>query len=159
MPHPPLFPRRLLVASVLACLVGGAAAQAPATTPTDRLKEAWWAKRHDQILEQIKTNPNVGLLLLGDSITQNYEKSRPPDENFQPTWQRFYASRGALNAGFSGDRTEHVLWRLDHGEVDGIRPRAVVLLIGTNNTAAGHSAAATELGIDAVVDKLKQKLP
>jgi lysophospholipase L1-like esterase len=141
--------------------VGALAGQVPnpATVPTDRLKEAWWAKRHDQVLQQIQANPNIGLLLLGDSITQNYEKSRPPDENFQPAWQRFYASRSALNAGFSGDRTEHVLWRLDHGEVDGIRPRAVVLLIGTNNTAAGHSAADTGAGIDAVLDKLKQKLP
>ena len=163
-----LFLRRLIAASVFVCMGGGAAANAqppaglvpnPAITSTDRMKEAWWAKRHDQIVEQVKANPNVGLLLLGDSITQNYNKSRPPDENFQPTWQRFYAPRSALNAGFSGDRTEHVLWRLDHGEVDGIRPRAVVLLIGTNNTAAGQTAAETELGIDAVVDKLRQKLP
>ena len=98
------------------------------------------------MLAQVKANPNIGLLLLGDSITQNYEKAKTPDENFQPTWQRFYAPRAALNAGFSGDRTEHVLWRLDHGEIDGIRPRAVVLLIGTNNTAAGQSAADVELG-------------
>jgi lysophospholipase L1-like esterase len=110
-------------------------------------------------LAQLKANPNIGLLLLGDSITQNYEKAKTPDENFQPTWQRFYGSRAALNAGFSGDRTEHVLWRLEHGEIDGIRPRAVVLLIGTNNTAAGQSAADVELGIDAVVDKLREKLP
>ena len=162
------FPRRLLAASLLLCLGGGAAARAqppdgqvpnPATTPTDRLREAWWARRHADIVERIQANPNAGLLLLGDSITQNYEKSRPPDENFQPIWQRFYASRSALNAGFSGDRTEHVLWRLDHGEVDGIQPRAVVLLIGTNNTAAGQTAAQTELGIDAVVDTLRRKLP
>ena len=97
--------------------------------------------------------------MLGDSITQNYEKANPPDEDFQPTWQRFYAPRMALNAGFSGDRTEHVLWRLDHGEVDGINPRAVVLLIGTNNTAYGQTAAQTEAGIDAVIDKLHLKLP
>jgi lysophospholipase L1-like esterase len=108
---------------------------------------------------QVKANPNIGVLLLGDSITQNYEKTKTPDENFQPTWQRFYAPRAALNAGFSGDRTEHVLWRLDHGEIDGIRPRAVVLLIGTNNTAAGQAAADVELGIDAVVNKLREKLP
>jgi hypothetical protein len=127
----------------------------PATAPTDRLREAWWAKRHNALLEQIKANPNVGLLLLGDSITQNYEKTKTPDENFQPTWQRFYGPRAALNAGFSGDRTEHVLWRLGHGEIDGIRPRAVLLLIGTNNTAIGQAANDVELGIDAVVDKLR----
>jgi lysophospholipase L1-like esterase len=153
--------RKLSIA--LALLASAALAQPgpghPATTPTDRLRESWWADKHNQLLRQIQANPNVGLILLGDSITQNYEKSKPPDENFQPTWQRFYASRTALNEGFSGDRTEHVLWRLDHGEMDGIHPRAVVLLIGTNNTAAGQSAAEVELGIDAVVDRLHQKLP
>jgi lysophospholipase L1-like esterase len=148
--------RALLLPAVL---LTTANAQSPAATPTDRLKESWWADRHERLAGQVKANPNVGLLLLGDSITQNYEKAKAPDENFQPVWQRFYAARGALNAGFSGDRTEHVLWRLDHGEVDGIHPRAVVLLIGTNNTAAGQTAAETESGIDAVVDKLRQKLP
>lgn len=129
------------------------------TTPADRLSESWWAKRHAEILEKNKANPNVGLVLLGDSITQNYEKATLPDENFQPTWQRFYATRGALNLGFSGDRTEHVQWRLDHGEVDGLHPRAVVLLIGTNNTGRGQTAAQTEAGIDAVIARLQQKLP
>jgi len=127
--------------------------------PVDRLKESWWAKRHNDVLEQVRANPNAGVVLLGDSITQNYEKSRLPDENFQPTWQRFYAPRGALNLGFSGDRTEHVLWRLDHGELDGLRARAVVLMIGTNNTGSGQTAVETGFGIDAVVDKLREKLP
>ena len=164
MPHTALVLSRSLLASVLLCAgAAGAAPQTaagnPAISPADRLREPWWAQRHDAVLAQLKANPNIGLLLLGDSITQNYEKAKTPDENFQPTWQRFYGSRAALNAGFSGDRTEHVLWRLEHGEIDGIRPRAVVLLIGTNNTAAGQSAADVELGIDAVVDKLREKLP
>jgi len=149
----------LLLAIAGCASIAAAQETHPAVTPTDRLRMGWWADRHKEILEKVKASPNASLVLLGDSITQNYEKSKQPDEDFQPTWQRFYAPRGALNLGFSGDRTEHVLWRLDNGEVDGIRPRAVVLLIGTNNTAAGHSAAETELGIDAVVEKLKQKLP
>lgn len=158
MTHRSRFLPRLLFVSTFAC-VAAAQSSNPAIAPADKLKEEWWSARHARIVEQIRANPNVGLLLLGDSITQNYEKSTLPDENFQPVWQRFYASRSALNAGFSGDRTEHVLWRLDHGEVDGIKPRAVVLLIGTNNTAAGQTAVETGLGIDAVVDKLRQKLP
>jgi lysophospholipase L1-like esterase len=132
----------------------------PATTPKDRLSEDWWAKRHQAILARLHSDPDVQMILVGDSITNNYDKSNPPDENFQPTWQQFYAPRKALNLGFSGDATEHVLWRLDHGEVDGIHPEVAVVLIGTNNTNHfAESAADTELGIDAVVQKLKDKLP
>ncbi|MXV06362.1 GDSL-type esterase/lipase family protein [Xanthomonas sp. LMG 9002] len=129
-------------------------------TPADRLQEAWWAERHQQVLAQVRAHPDAPLLLIGDSITQNYEKAQAPDQDFQSTWQTFYGSRGALNLGFSGDATEHVLWRLQHGEVDGLRPKVAVLLIGTNNTGRdGHSAADTVRGIDAVVATLEQRLP
>lgn len=128
--------------------------------PKDRLSEPWWAARHQQILQQVKQHPDCPLLLVGDSITNNYDKANPPEENFQPTWQQFYGSRNALNLGFSGDATEHVLWRLDHGEVDGLHPKLVVLLIGTNNT--GHerqTALQTKVGIDAVIGSLEQHVP
>jgi len=129
-------------------------------TPSDRLSEGWWAQRHAAVLAQIKANPDVGLILVGDSTTQNYEKSEPPDENFQPIWQEFYAPRKALNLGYSGDTTENLLWRLDHGEVDGIHPAAAVVLIGTNNTGFRlETAEQTERGIDAVVATLQEKLP
>lgn len=136
-----------------------AAQPGAATTPADRLKENWWARRHVAILETVQAEPDAELVLLGDSITQNYEKASPPDENFRPTWHRFYEPRNTLNLGFSGDTTANVLWRLDHGEVDGLKPRAVVLLIGTNNTAHGQTAEETERGIDAVIMKLRGKLP
>jgi lysophospholipase L1-like esterase len=159
MPHAAFVLRRSLPISLVLLVEAAVGAGNPAVLPTDRMRESWWAQRHTLVVDQAKANPNVGLLLLGDSITQNYEKAKTPDENFQPTWQRFYGPRATLNAGFSGDRTEHVLWRLDHGEIDGIRPRAVVLLIGTNNTAAGQSSGDVEAGIDAVVNKLREKLP
>ena len=130
------------------------------TTPTDRMGEDWWAQKHAAVLARIKANPDVGLIMVGDSITQNYEKSKLPDEDFQPTWQEFYAPRKALNLGYSGDSTENVLWRLDHGEVDGIHPAAAVVLIGTNNTGwRVETAEQTERGIDAVVARLEEKLP
>lgn len=152
----PSFPKICLLLALFASV---GVAQSAATTPVDRLKEPWWAKRHAAILERAKAEKDAELILLGDSITQNYEKADPPDEDFLPTWRRFYAGRKALNLGFSGDTTAHVLWRLEHGEVDGLRPRAVVLLIGTNNTARGQSAAETSQGIDAVVAKVHEKLP
>jgi lysophospholipase L1-like esterase len=126
----------------------------------DRLDQAWWAQRHRDVLEQVRAHPDAPLLLIGDSITQNYEKASPPDEDFLSTWQTFYGARGALNLGFSGDGTQHVLWRLNHGEVDGLHPKVAVVLIGTNNTGwLKQSAEQTQLGIDAVVAALEQKLP
>ena len=60
--------------------------------------------------------------------------------------------------GFSGDRTEHVLWRLENGEVDGISPKVASLMIGTNN-AGDNTAEEIGAGIVAVVQKLREKLP
>src|SRR5580704_15683069 len=163
--------RRLLGASLLCSIavsstlrtVGQetvASAPNPAVVPSDRLSEPWWAARHKAVLEAARQHPDTQLLLIGDSITNNYDKADLPDENFQPTWKQFYEPRKALNLGFSGDTTAHLLWRLDHGEVDGLHPKAVVLLIGTNNT--GHhnqSAEETEIGIDAVIADLEDRLP
>jgi lysophospholipase L1-like esterase len=131
----------------------------PAVAPADRLSEPWWANRHNAILETIRARPDAQLLLIGDSITHNYDKANPPDENFQPVWKEFYEPRRALNLGFSGDTTAHVLWRLRHGEVDGLHPKVAMVLIGTNNTAHGHSEEQTEAGIDAVVNELERRLP
>ena len=152
-----------LVLGLLFCLRVSAAQQQgshthSATIPISKLEQSDWAARHNAILKQVKDSPDAILLLIGDSITQNYEKADPPDENFLPIWNRFYAPRHALNLGFSGDTTGNVLWRLDHGEVDGLHPKAAVVLIGTNNTSL-ESAGETELGIDAVIAKLEQKLP
>ncbi|MBB5345066.1 GDSL-type esterase/lipase family protein [Tunturibacter empetritectus] len=128
--------------------------------PLDRLGEPWWAQRHHAVLQAVKAHPDTPLLLLGDSITQNYEKSKLPDENFQSTWQTFYAARNAINLGFSGDTTASLLWRLKNGELNGVSPKVVVVLIGTNNTGvANQSAVQTQVGIDAVVAELEQRLP
>lgn len=133
---------------------------APAIVPTPRLDLPWWTERHNAIVEQVRLHRDFNLLLIGDSITQNYEKSTPPDEDFQPTWKQFYAPRNALNLGFSGDTTANLLWRLAHGEIDGLRPQAAVVLIGTNNTNRGHQTAEqTEAGISNVVGTLTQRLP
>jgi lysophospholipase L1-like esterase len=141
------------------CLSFVSPAQNPAIIAQDRLAEPWWAERHNALLEQIKTDSGTQLLLIGDSITNNFEKAKLPDENFEPTWRQFYAPRKALNLGFSGDTTSNVLWRLEHGELAGLHPKAAVVLIGTDNTAHGQSAEQTEAGIDAVVAELEQRLP
>ena len=54
----------------------------PGTIPTDRLSESWWADRHKAVLTAVHDHPDTQLLLIGDSITNNYDKANPPDENF-----------------------------------------------------------------------------
>jgi lysophospholipase L1-like esterase len=133
--------------------------QHPATTPVAR-DEPWWIERHQQIVSSLPRLRDTELLMIGDSITNNYDKAKPPDENFQPTWQRYYEPRRALNLGFSGDTTANVLWRIEHGEVNGLHPRAAVVLIGTNNTGwKQQTAVETEAGTDAVVKELRHRLP
>jgi lysophospholipase L1-like esterase len=161
-PSPCLAP--LLVALSLMS-AGVVRAQAPvdapgsAIMPADRLSVGWWAARHKAILADLPKHSDAQLLLVGDSITNNYDKAEPPNQDFQPIWQQYYAPRKALNLGFSGDTTANVLWRLDHGEVNGLHPKLAIVLIGTNNTAYGQSAEETETGIDAVVKDIEHRLP
>ena len=114
----------------------------------------WWQPRHEQKLADKKQQGQVDLLMIGDSITHGWEGAG------KPVWEEYYAKRKAFNIGFSGDRTEQVLWRIDHGEVDEIAPRLAVIMIGTNNT--GHRQDAPEhtaAGIQAIVERLRKKLP
>ncbi|MDJ0700060.1 MAG: platelet-activating factor acetylhydrolase IB subunit [Woeseiaceae bacterium] len=113
----------------------------------------WWRDRHDEKIELAK-GTEIDLVFVGDSITHGWE-----DEGVD-VWQEYYQGRNALNLGFSGDRTEHVLWRLENGAVDGMSPSLVVLMIGTNNT--GHRmdpAVYTAEGIERVVGELRERLP
>lgn len=128
--------------------------------PQGRMDEPWWADRHRTILSQRPRNRNAQVVLIGDSITNNYDKAVPPDEDFQPIWQDFYAPRRAINLGFSGDTAGNVLWRLQHGEVAGLRPKVAVLLIGTNDTGwKQRSVVDTRRSINAVVADLRRRLP
>jgi lysophospholipase L1-like esterase len=112
------------------------------------------------VLERIRRGP-ADLIFLGDSITQNWERSGPPEwVDFAPIWRRFYGDRNAVNMGFEGDTTASLLWRIQNGEVDGIRPKAAVILIGANNLGHLHwSAPDTVAGIDATVAELRRRLP
>ena len=116
--------------------------------------KSWWMPRHEEKLEQKKSMGEVDLLMIGDSITHGFEGGG------KAMWEKYYAPRKALNLGFSGDRTEQVIWRLQHGAVDGISPKLAVIMIGTNNT--GHRqdpAAETALGIKQIIQELQDRLP
>src|SRR6202453_392389 len=67
--------------------------QNPAIVPADRLNVDWWAARHQAIVSELPQHSDAQLLLIGDSITNNYDKAEPPNQNFQPIWQQYYAPR------------------------------------------------------------------
>lgn len=118
----------------------------------------WWLPRHEQKLADAKAiaakGGKIDLLFIGDSITQGWEKEGAP------VWQDNYATRNAFAIGFGGDRTENVLWRLQHGAVENMSPKLVVMMIGTNNTGHRHeNPATTAAGIKTLLAELQQRLP
>ncbi len=126
---------------------------AKAVTPESRPAK-WWTERHAEKLKQLKSTKSVDLLMIGDSITHGWEGRG------KQVWSEYYAKRNAFNIGYGGDRTEHVIWRLQHGEVEGISPKLAVIMIGTNNT--GHRqdpAPQTAAGIKMILGELKKRLP
>ena len=118
-----------------------------------------WQKRHELTSAAVKrAKPQI--LFIGDSITHFFggEQFDSYALRGQQTWGEFYAPRNAGNLGFGWDKTENVLWRLQHGAVDGIAPKLIVLMIGTNNTGT-CPAPDIALGIAAIVSELNQRLP
>ncbi len=155
--------RGLAVAVFLAALAFAPPAHARAVlaaTPISRLDLPWWKHRFEAKQHRLHDGP-VALVFYGDSITQDWERDGPQAwADFAPIWQRFYGERAAVNLGFTGDTTASLLWRITHGEADGIAPKAAVILIGANNMGRLHwSAGDTVAGIDAVVAALRQRLP
>lgn len=123
----------------------------------------WW-ELHNHLRVLVNTSPTPRLVLLGDSITETFlgttlnqecERCAGAPEVFDELVHQRYG--GALPLGISGDQTQHLLWRLQHGEL----PRrlrgpatAFSVLIGTNNLGAGHLPVPTARGVMAVVDWL-----
>ena len=104
---------------------------------------------------------NVDILWVGDSITHFWETSG------KAVWDKFYGKRNAMNFAISGDRTGHVLWRIENSPMDKISPKLIILMIGTNNI--GHkkpnsqemhsTPSETVEGIETIVKKLKETYP
>ncbi len=150
-----------LLMVALALMIGSAgmtqaavAKAAPASDPSvaAEKKDATgkFQKKHEEFLQRGKAGP-IGVLFLGDSITEGWIKATN-------VWATFYKQFDAANFGIGGDRTEHVLWRIANGELDGIHPKVVVLMIGTNNTGSNDAdqiAAADKK----IVKEIQAKLP
>lgn len=122
-------------------------------TPAPRIDEGILA-RQSEVLRRAHDSAPVQLVFVGDSITQAWE------DGGAEIWKERFAPSGALNLGVSGDRTEHVLWRLDQAPLTRLDPKAVILLIGTNNLGHGTATAAqTFAGVRAVIAKIQSQVP
>jgi len=148
-----LFLFGLLLTAGTAPLYAGNTAIAPVP------REAGWLKRHAGFVAEAKKG-DIDVLFIGDSITDAWRSKG------KPVWEKYFAPLKAANFGISGDRTQHVLWRLQNGEAAGYQPRAVVLMIGTNNT--GKEKDSDQLrnttpeiiaGVTAVVKELRKNFP
>ena len=127
-------------------------------------RDASWLKRHEEFVAEARGG-GIEVLFLGDSIT-DFWRSPDPAKGGQAVWDREFAPLKAANFGISGDRTQHVLWRLRHGEAEGYRPKVVVLMIGTNNTGWERDGTTPRnrppevtAGVTAVVDELRARFP
>jgi lysophospholipase L1-like esterase len=107
-------------------------------------------KKHESFLERGKAGP-IGVLMLGDSITEGWGKA-------PHVYERYYGKMDPANFGIGGDQTQHVIWRIENGELDGIRPKVVVLMLGTNNSG-GHTAAEIAAADKKIVEMIRAKLP
>src|SRR5690349_15026814 len=115
--------------------------------------------RQNLVLERAKENPGpCDVVFIGDSITQGWE-GNPPNGG-KNVWEKYYGKRKCLNFGVGGDRTQHVLWRFEHGQLDGLKPKAAVLMIGTNNSNKDDNSEADILeGVTAIVKEIRMRLP
>ncbi|MBI5833107.1 MAG: hypothetical protein HZB16_12485, partial [Armatimonadetes bacterium] len=138
------------------------AAGAEAPTPDKLPRVAWephegyfrdypqaWRAMHAGFLEQARKG-GIDLLFLGDSLTQGWDKA---------LWAERFEPRHAANFGIGGDRTDQILWRIANGELDGLSPKLVVLMIGVNNIWPGDKDVDIARGREAIVKALRARLP
>lgn len=145
--------RRGATCALLALLLSAGLARAANTAvqPEPREKQKDWMDRHSQMNERVKQG-NVDLVFIGDSITHGWEGAG------KAVWDEYYGNRNAVNLGIGGDRTQHVLWRLQNGNIDGITPKLAVVMIGTNNHK-DNSAEEISEGVTAILRALRSGLP
>ena len=120
-----------------------------ATKPVPR--SGGWTKRHQSFNKRVAQG-NCDLIFIGDSITQGWEGRG------KKVWAKHYTKRNAVNLGIGGDRTQHVIWRLNNGNLHRIKPKAAVIMIGTNNSGSNSSQEIAD-GVEVIVKQLRKKLP
>ena len=110
-----------------------------------------WMTRHESFNKRVAQG-KVDLVFIGDSITQAWEGSG------KAAWAKYYGTRNAVNLGIGGDRTQHVIWRLDNGNLKDITPKAAVIMIGTNNSGSNTPAEIAD-GVKVIVEQIRKMSP
>ena len=118
---------------------------------------------HSQLLEKAKAG-GIDIYFEGDSITRRWGATDYPD--LLTNWKQNFFGWNAADFGWGADRVENILWRLQNGELDGVHPKVIVLLAGTNNVgrtvpAGGDEAEVADItqGLKAVIDVMRVKAP
>lgn len=157
--------KKLFLTLTLAACLPMAVAQAPAPAPAasapasqkvdasaaiPKTGNARFFELHDKFLARAKASP-IGVLFLGDSITEGWGKA-------PHVWESYYGKLEPANFGIGGDQTQHVIWRIENGELDGIHPKVVVLMIGTNNSAA-HTGEEIAAADKKIIEMIRAKIP
>ncbi|WP_146180309.1 GDSL-type esterase/lipase family protein [Opitutus sp. ER46] len=159
----PIFPplaRRVRFGILFGCALGLPllAAAVPADQPAPRPGEKF-RLAHEQLLAKAHAG-RIDLYFLGDSITRRWGATDYPA--MLAHWQANFHGWNAGNFGWGGDSTENILWRVEHGELDGVNPRVIVLLAGTNNLGLHPPPGAVDevpRGIKAIIDVCRRKAP
>jgi cephalosporin-C deacetylase-like acetyl esterase/lysophospholipase L1-like esterase len=138
----------------------------PADRPSPRL-DSNSRTAHEQLMEK-RRKGRIDVYFMGDSITRRWGAAEPRYAELLAHWKRSFFGWNAANFAWGGDRTQNILWRLDAGELDGVHPKVIVLMAGTNNVGrvtplsdAAASAAAADVtrGIGAIIERCRKKAP
>lgn len=141
-----------ILAIAVACICWGCGkSHMSATEPTARVEPWWHIRFQENSTAAREGGKEYQLIFIGDSITELMRNAR---ESMDANWGKYHPRE----FGISGDFTEHVLWRLQHGELDSVQPKVAVLLIGTNNLNNNSDDEVYE-GVHAIVEDLKVRMP
>ena len=135
---------------------GGALVRAVAADEPVSRTDANSLLAHEQLLEKAKKG-GIDIYFEGDSIVRRWGATDYPE--MLANWKQNFFGWNAADFGWGADTTQNILWRLSHGELDGVNPKVIVLLAGTNNVGSGATAADVTRGIEAVVRVMQTKAP
>lgn len=152
---PALLASLALTLSITAPVLRAGEAKNPATSP---VLHPGTEARHESF-NVISKKGEAKLVFLGDSITHYFENEG------KAVWKKYWEPLKAANFGVSGDRTEHVLWRFEQAQLDGIKAKVAVVMIGTNNSNKNkdgtdtYSTSEILEGITAIVNEIRRRQP